>query len=291
MLFAGNIGPNFWRGIKSDEAFKAVVRAYNDWLAEEYCHPSPDRLIGVGIIPMTNLDDAIAELRHCKKIGLKTVQLNAFPSGRQYPTPEDDRFYREALDLKMPLTIHVQFGFPRRGPPPPSSPVFKYPKASSNSEIPVPDMVDRYNKYGFRGAIHAVQMIFAGVFDRFPDLKIYIAEVQIGWIPHWLDQLDNEYGRQRFWVERMLGLPQLPRMPSEYAREHFYWGFNKNPAGVRIIKAEGGLDKVMWASDFPHLESDWPNSQIIIEECCGTLSKKERGLVTVDNAVEFFNLL
>lgn len=290
VLFPGNVGPNFWRGIKSDEAFKAVVRAFNDWLAEEYCQANPDRLIGLGVIPMTNLEDAIEELRHCKKIGLKGVVMNSFPSCFPHTVPEDDRFYEEALDLEMPLTIHVAFGFPQRGAPPPRKPAYDYPKMATNLEIPVPDMVDRINKYGFRGAIQAVQLMFSGVFDRFPNLKIYIAEVQIGWLPHWMDQLDNEYGRQRYWIERVLGVPQLPRPLSEYAREHFFWGFNRNPAGVRIAKAELGLDKVMWASDFPHLESDWPNSRKVIDECCKGLDESEKRLVTVDNAVNYFHL-
>ena len=58
----------------------------------------------------------------------------------------------------------------------------------------------------------------------------------------------------------------LKRMPSEIAREHCYWGFNRNPVGVRIARAELEIDKLMWASDFPHLESDWPNSRQVIEE-------------------------
>src|SRR5262249_26414796 len=59
------VGPRLWRGIADDDLYRAVVRAYNDWLAEEYCPISRDRLIGLGVIPWTNLDDAIAELRHC----------------------------------------------------------------------------------------------------------------------------------------------------------------------------------------------------------------------------------
>jgi predicted TIM-barrel fold metal-dependent hydrolase len=91
VLFAGNVGPGFWRGIRSDAAYKAVVRAYNDWLAEEYCSFAPERLIGVGAIPITNLDDAVGELEHCAKIGLKAVAIDNFPAGNRYPTPADDR--------------------------------------------------------------------------------------------------------------------------------------------------------------------------------------------------------
>ena len=70
-------GPVFWRNISHDEVYKAVIRGYNDWLGEEYCAVAPDRLIGMGVIPITNVDDAIAEMKHCKKLGLKGVLLGA----------------------------------------------------------------------------------------------------------------------------------------------------------------------------------------------------------------------
>src|SRR5207244_10144388 len=121
-------------------------------------------------------------------------------------------------------------------------------------------------------------------------LNIYVAEVQIGWSPNWMDQMANEYGRQQYWAERVLSLPRLRRMPSEYARETCYWGFNRNPAGVRIARQEMGIDKVMWASDFPHLESDWPNSQRVIKENFAGVPEDETWKMIVGNAVDYFRL-
>jgi predicted TIM-barrel fold metal-dependent hydrolase len=292
VLFPGNVGPGFWRGIRNDDAYKAVLRAYNDWLAEEYCSFAPHRLIGVGVIPITNLNDAVAELEHCAKIGLRAVAIDNFPAGNRYPTPGDDGFWAAVVDLNIALTIHVEFGFPRRGRGQPSvaaGPSFKYPRAT-DPEHHVPDVVERFNKYGFRGSKQVVQMIWAGAFDRFPELGIYVAEVQIGWVPNWMDQMDNEYGRQQYWAERVLGLPRLKRMPSDIAREHCHWGFNRNPAGVRIASQEMGVDKVMWASDFPHLESDWPNSRKVIAENFAKSTEDEVWKMTVGNAVKYFHL-
>jgi len=70
---------------------RAAVRAYNDWLAEEYCPVAPDRLIGLGVIPWTTLNDALEELRHSAEMGLKGVMLGVFPSGKVYPTEADDK--------------------------------------------------------------------------------------------------------------------------------------------------------------------------------------------------------
>ncbi len=231
----------------------------------------------------------MAELEHCKKLGLKAIALNAFPAGQRFPLPEDDKFWAAAVEMAMPVTIHVAFGFPLRGTPPPPVPSFKYAKIP-DPEAAVPDMVDRFNKYGFRGAMQITQLIWAGVFDRFPKFEVYVAEVQIGWVPHWMDQLDNEYGRQRFWVERVFDLPQLAKFPSEYAREHAHWGFNRNPVGVRIARQEMGVDKVMWANDFPHLESDWPNSDRVLEESFVGVPEDEQYKMIAGNAIEFFHL-
>ena len=88
VLFPGNVGPGFWRGIRNDDAYKAVIRSYNDWLAEEYCSRAPERLIGVGVIPITNVDDAVNELQHCADLGLKAIAIDSFPAGQRYPTDE-----------------------------------------------------------------------------------------------------------------------------------------------------------------------------------------------------------
>jgi len=74
-------GPKLWRRIEDDGAYRAIVRAYNAWLAEEYCAEDPTRLIGVGILPLLNDTAAVIdELEFCARAGLKTVLLQGFPS-------------------------------------------------------------------------------------------------------------------------------------------------------------------------------------------------------------------
>ena len=94
VLFTHGSYPMFWRGIADDEAYRAMIRAYNEWLAEEYCAYSPNRLIAMGVLPDTGVDDAVAEMEYCAKAGLKGVNLHRFPAGHSYVTPDDDRFWR-----------------------------------------------------------------------------------------------------------------------------------------------------------------------------------------------------
>jgi predicted TIM-barrel fold metal-dependent hydrolase len=283
VLFPGVGGRRLWRGIADDRAYLAILRAYNEYLAEDYCAVEPERLIGLGVIPETSIDDAIAELEYCARAGLKGINLGAFPSGKPYPTPEDDRFWAATLDLQMPVTVHVSFAQPR------GAPVFKYPK-EPNGDMRPADPVERLARYGVRGnGLNAVQLVVAGVFDRFPALGIFFAETQIGWIPIYLEQMDHNYTRHRFWVERVYGLPPLKRLPSEYIREHCWWGFFNDNFGLRV-RHEIGPDRIMWSTDFPHVESDWPNSQALIDEQFAGVPDDEKQRILAGNCMEFFHL-
>src|SRR5215472_2104294 len=217
VLFAAMVaGPVFWRNISHDEVYKAVIRGYNDWLAEEYCAVAPDRLIGMGVIPITNVDDAIAEMKHCKKLGLKGVLLGALPNGKGYPTPEDDKFWAAAVDMQMPVMVHVQF---YRTGPRANQPTFRYPKED-------PEIIQRLRRpflewlcnFGLAPSVSIAQMVLAGVFERHPKLKIFFAETRLGWVPFWLEHMDLWYQRHLGWAQEYLGFKPLKELPSHYVR-------------------------------------------------------------------------
>src|SRR5262249_48599805 len=94
---------------KDPEAYRAVIRMYNDFLAE-YCAVAPDRLIGNLVVPWTTVDDAIDEITYARDKGLRSVLLQNWPNGRGGPTEEDDRFWAAAMDLGMAISPHVSFG-------------------------------------------------------------------------------------------------------------------------------------------------------------------------------------
>lgn len=286
---AQQAGPRLWRAIADDEVYKAVVRAYNDFLGEEYCAVDRDRLIGVGALPRTGVDDAISEMERCARLGLKTVALATFPSGRGHPTAEDDRFWAAAVDMGMPVTVHVEFD--RSGDR--AGPLFVYPRVpeelgSAAGPAGIVGQVSN-DKFCRLGGVSAVQLIFAGVFDRFPTLRLDFAENQIGWIPHFLEQADQRYERHWQWAERLLGVERLERRPSEYIREHCYWGFQHDRVGVEM-RHHMGVDRLIWANDFPHQESDWPHSLDVIEQTFAGVPGEEKYRMVAGNAIEFFHL-
>jgi predicted TIM-barrel fold metal-dependent hydrolase len=283
-------GPKLWRRIEDDDAYKSVVRAYNGWLAEEYCAVDPRRLIGVGILPLTHdVQDTIGEIEYCAKAGLKTVLLQGFPSGLPYPSADDDRFWSAALDLNMPVSVHVDLD--RSGDR--AGPLLRFPREPEDiMDKLVPGLVDQVARFGpvrGNGAIPAVQWVLSGLFDRFPKLKILFAENQIGWIPFFLQGADVRYDRHYHWAQRLLGFKPLRRAPSEIIREHYFWGFQFDRVGVEL-RHKINVDRLIWGSDFPHQESDWPDSLGVIERNFAGVPEDEKHKMVCGNAVDFFRL-
>jgi predicted TIM-barrel fold metal-dependent hydrolase len=281
ILYTSASNLSFWRGIKNDDAYLALIRAYNEFLSEEYCAANRDRLIALGAIPTHSVDAAVMEMEYCAKAGLKGMMLNSFPTGKSYPSAEDDRFYAAALDLNMPLSVHVSMQLP-------DGPLFKYEKDPGEVAFGG-DPIRVLTRFGGNSGLNAVQLLLSGVFDRYPNLKIYWAETQMGWLPYYYDQLDDVYKRSKHWMERYFGLKPLERQPSEYFREHFYWGFIYDRLGIRL-RYDVGVDKVMWGNDFPHSAGDWPNSKKVIADIFSGVPEDEKQKMLVDNAVNFFHL-
>jgi predicted TIM-barrel fold metal-dependent hydrolase len=281
ILYTSASNLSFWRGIKNDDVYLATVHAYNTFLAEEYCTVNRDRLVALGAIPTHSVGAAVKEMEYCAKAGLKGMMLNTFPSGKSYPTAEDDRFYTAALDLNMPLSVHVSMQLP-------DGPLFKYEKDPGEVAFGG-DPIRVLTRFGGNSGLNAVQLLLSGVFDRFPKLRIYWAETQMGWLPYYYDQLDDVYNRSKHWMQRYFDLQPLTKAPSAYFREHFYWGFIYDRVGVRL-RYEIGVDKVMWGNDFPHSAGDWPNSKRVIDDIFSGVPADEKQKMLVDNAVTFFHL-
>jgi len=245
----------------------------------------------VTIMPIIeDLDAHIEELKHCKEIGAKAIMLQDFPSGKQYPSIEDDRFWEIALDLDMPVTVHVDIERTGKGP------FLDYPKATpellKELEAPgrsFPEQMARFSPIKGSGAMPAVQWTLSGLFDRFPTLKILFAENQIGWIPFFLQSADVRYERNRYWAENQLGFKPLSRPPSEYLLEHTLWGFQYDRVGV-LARDQLNVDNLIWGSDFPHQESDWPDSLKILDQAFEGAPEEVRYKMTCGNAIEFFRL-
>jgi uncharacterized protein len=269
-----------WNGIKlcpDPELSLACYRVYNDWIAEFQAY-APERFICNGTLPTTGIDDALSELSRCVDMGLRTVQLEAYPSGSfSTPNPEDDRFWAAAVELDMPINVHTQFFFPAGD------------LGSKLSAEGVPEQKTRAQKLGVDIAAASfpailANMITTGVFERFPALKLVGTEVHTGWVPYYLERFDESVKRnRRDW--------NLSLLPSEY--------FRRNVTVVYVVDESGaanrydiGIANIMWGPDFPHSSSAWPmDYQLgleILERAGATPGEIER--IMWRNAADIYKL-
>lgn len=274
------------------ELYLALVRAYNEYLAEEYMSVAPQRLLPQGTIPSTGITEALQELEHCAKLGFKGVTLHAFPSGHGYPSPQDDRFWAAALDLNIGLASHGGGrlgGFGGGGKH--NEPVFNYPKVVKSPQNHKHDALDLLfsNQNGSTAGMAVMQMAYAGVFDRYPELQIYFAETMAGWIPFCLFMLDDNYRRYQPMMRHFWGVGDLKRKPSEYVKQNTHWGTLYDPVGIQARSAIGA-DRIMFATDFPHAAGDWPSTQNIVEEMFAGVPEDDKALILAENAIRFFHL-
>jgi predicted TIM-barrel fold metal-dependent hydrolase len=272
------------RQTKDDDLYRDCIRAYNEFLGEEYSAPAPDRIICMGTLPTTGVEDAMKEMEHCAKLGMKGVKLDRYPSGKTYPTPEDDKFWAASLDMGMALTNH-NTGTMGSGK---GEPDFLYAKDPGH-DVHQKDAFKFFTRFTNDAMTAALQMAFAGVYDRFPKLQFYWAETMIGWFEYGLWQVDDHYRRYIGMIHDNWGLNKLERMPSEYLKERNYWGFLHDPVGVKR-RACIGYDKVIWGTDFAHAASEFPQSQKYLQEDFAGVPEHEKRAMLVDNCARYFSL-
>lgn len=275
VLFPPVLATRFIEGIADREVYAAIVRAYNTFLAEDFCSIAPDRLIGNAFMPVSGIDDAVAELERASRNGLKTVTLQKFPNGTGSPTREDDRFWEKALELGMALSPHLNMG-DAAGPP---------PRGPDTSDTKVAGGMTQHCSTVTPGYSLA-QMIVDGVFDRFPDLRLYYAEVNAAFLPGMMYYMDRDYTDYNDWFQ----FP-LQKLPSEYVVEHCMFGMIQERPAIKMAAAGlMPLDWFMWGSDFPHSVGTYPQSRAYIDDAFGPLDEQTRRAILVENPARYFGL-
>jgi predicted TIM-barrel fold metal-dependent hydrolase len=133
-------------------------------------------------------------------------------------------------------------------------------------------------------------MILSGVFDRLPELKIFFAETRLGWVPFWMEEADYWYERHRHWSERLLHVKPLKRRPSEYVQEHVYFSVQHVERVAVELRHHMGVDHIMFATDFPHIECDWPNTRPFAERLFAGVPDDEAYRIAAGNLLSYFRL-
>jgi len=248
---------------------RACFRVYNDWLAD-YCAYAPKRLAGLALISLYDVAEGVKELGRCAKRGLKGALIWASPpESRPYSSPDYDPFWAAAQELEMPISLHSITGM------------------GAESRLAIKTPLDRY----VRSAVlcHEVQrtlvvLIFSGVLERFPYLKFVSAENEVGWLPFFLQKLDQAQEEYRYLYPTPLKLT-----PSEYFRRQIFATFIDDRVGV-ASREFIGMENIMWSSDYPHTVSTWPHSREVVERDFKGVPENEKRQIVRENAARLYNL-
>ncbi|HWS44651.1 MAG TPA: amidohydrolase family protein [Acidimicrobiia bacterium] len=272
-------------GDDDDDFVLAGIEAYNNFLFEEFCAPDPKRLIGLAQIPSLGIDNAVDSLRKAKARGAKGVLISNWPAGNAGISRDDDPFWAAAVDEGIPVSVHINIISRAQ-----RSASRKAAAATGNRLYDLRSEAARAKAIGGMSHVFAMttgvmtDMIFTGVFERFPELQVCWIETGVGWIPHFLECLDDRWWRNRVWGDLPLEEP-----PS------FYW--HRNNAASFIIDHSGvelrnrvGVENMMWSSDYPHHGNDWPYSRKVIEAMMGGVSEVDKALIAGGNAARIWNL-
>jgi predicted TIM-barrel fold metal-dependent hydrolase len=253
--------------MEDGELRAACFSAYNDWLAD-YCSHDPRRLAGVAMVSLDDPLTGVEELQRAAKKGLRGAMIwGAAPAERPYSDPSYDPFWAVAHDLGIPVSLHILTE--RRGGSDFRSVMRAYPSLHHSVGQSLTDI------------------IFAGVLERFPNLKFVSVENDIGWIPHFLQRLDHSYEKYRYLEKDYLAKDPITNPPSYYFRRQVAATFQDDRVGV-VMREFIGVKSLMWGSDFPHSDSTWPNSLAVIERDFEGVPEQERRMMTSSNVAALY---
>lgn len=256
-------------GIHRDSAFAAALcKAYNTFVAENFCRQNP-RLKAVAMLPPQNPAFAVEELRRgVKELGLVGAMLAA-DGPHLLGRPEYHPVYEEAERLGTTVTIHG---------------------SGSHMGGAGVDFFDRFIQahtvsHPFAQMRQVTSVLFEGVPEKFPQLKIAFLEAGITWVPYWLDRMDEEF-HKRGKVEA----PLLKKKPSEYVkRGNIYFSCEAGESLLGTAVSWVGEDRVVYASDFPHWDAEFPESIAELLER-KDLSERAKKKILYDNGRALYGL-
>lgn len=277
-------GPTDPMAIADPELRRLCYQAYNDWLSE-FCAARPERLFGV---PQLSMEDPVAardELaRLAKRGGLRHVNILA---SRASPPVYDDAwepFWALAEEIDVPVGFHLAVVVKK-------SRLDESKRAAANLVVSVAAQFAQ-EPPGMQLLEPMTGLIFEGVLDRHPRLKIVMAEAGLAWVPSMIQGLDIWYQRtrdgRRLTGEKPISLPKL--LPREYFHRQIWISFVDDPLGVKMVGNVLDADKVMFGSDYPHPASTWPNSQAAIAAQIESLPAATVQKTTRDNARALFGI-
>ncbi len=242
---------------------RACFSAYNDWVAD-FCRAYPDRLKGIGMVATDDEDLAVAELERICRLGLVGPMISVRPDRPDYVQPKFDRFWSTAVELGMPVSLHVGTNGERQRP---------------IAEATVGELCT----ISVSAQQTLVDLIFGGVFVRHPELMVISVEHSAGWVPFLMQSMDSA-----FHIKAATHLNEGLKA-SDYFRRNIRLTFMRDDVAIRY-RNEIGIDLLLWSTDYPHRESTFPHSREVLSKMMVGVPDDEQNQIACGNTAALYRL-
>ena len=249
----------------------ACVKAYNDWMVEEWCAPSGGLNIPLCIMPLWDEELAAAEIQRNADRGVRAFCFSELPHHLKLPTIHSggwDRVFQVCNDTGVTLCMHIG--------------------SSSTNPAASPDAPGGVGgTLAFNNSMASLaDWLFSGKLIQFPKLKLAYSEGQIGWIPYALERADTVWDKHEAWQKSKA---RIPEPPSSYYYGRIFGCFTADHHGLHSL-AEVGEDNICFETDYPHTDTTWPNSKEYIEKMLADFDDDVAYKVLRGNAIRMLEL-
>jgi predicted TIM-barrel fold metal-dependent hydrolase len=271
-LFPSYLGRLYPMSLTNEPFLHDILDSYNEWILD-FASYNPKRLIAQPLLDVLNPERGAEDLEKYADRGVKACSIaSSVPLGTSYADPRFDVFWAAAARSDMVLAMHQNTGG------------FKH--LSSNLDVlgATDPLTGRQNVRQLMGPqmemiVTLAELIYGGVFDRFPGLTMVSAEFDVGWLGHM-------YQRRLAFSPRL----GLELAPSEYLARNFRFTFQDDRAGCILAANLFGSDNFMWGSDYPHPATTWPNSKSDLDRQFEGISDEIRAKLTVENMMKVYDI-
>ena len=249
----------------------ACVRAYNDWMVDEWCGDSDGALIPLCLIPLWDIEAAAAEIHRNAARGVRAVCFSEIPSKLGLPsihTGQWDPFFLACQETRTVVCMHIGSSSQMPATSPDAPPAVAATLSFNNAMASLSDF------------------LFSGVLVRFPTLTLAYSEGQIGWLPYMLERADDVWREHRAWG----GVADLvPEPPSTYYYRQVYGCFFRDRHGLDALD-KVGVDNITFETDYPHTDSTWPDTKKVAMDLMGDLRDEDVYKIVRGNAIRMLSL-
>jgi predicted TIM-barrel fold metal-dependent hydrolase len=264
------------------DVFVQMSRAYNHWLSE-YCSADPNRLVGVGLVPLQDPALAVQEMAHCvSDLGFKAVMIRPAPyiEDKKLNDPIYDRFWDAAAELDCPIGLHP-FSFADM----PYNVVTRLGLHDDSFGHPDKGLTLRQALGNALDVMVAMGWFVAGgICERFPKLTVVFLEGTGGWCAPMLERFDHHI--------EVFGSRYQKTRPSEIFKRQCYISFDPDEEALAYTATSKyvGADRIVWASDYPHPDAKIPGIVKELHEATETLDDYQRRLIFGENAARLYRI-